>query len=46
MATVSIRLSEQLNSKLDRKVEEGIFKDKTDAMHEAVRLLLKDYGEI
>lgn len=46
MATVSVRLSEELNRKLDRKVDEGVFKDKTDAMHEAVRMLLKDYDEL
>lgn len=46
MATVSVRLSDKLNRKLDSKVEEGVFKDKTDAMHEAVRKLLKDYNEL
>lgn len=43
MATVSVRLSDQLNDELDRMVEEGLFKDKTDAFHEAVRLLLLRY---
>lgn len=46
MATVSVRLSDELNRKLDSKVEEGVFKDKTDAMHEAVRNLLKEYNEL
>ena len=45
MATVSVRLSDNLNDELDRKVEEGVFKDKTDAFHEAVRLLLKQYDD-
>jgi len=43
MATVSVRLSDQLNEELDRMVEEGMFKDKTDAFHEAIRLLLLQY---
>lgn len=43
MATVSVRLSDELNEEIDRMVEEGLFKDKTDAFHEAVRLLLKQY---
>lgn len=45
MATVSVRLSDQLNEELDQMVEEGIFKDKTDAFHEAVRLLLLNYQD-
>lgn len=45
MATVSVRLSDDLNEELDRLVEEGVFKDKTDAFHEAVRLLLRDYQD-
>jgi len=46
MATVSVRLSDRLNDELDRLVEEGVFKDKTDAFHEAVRQLLRDYEEL
>lgn len=45
MATVSVRLSDALNEKLDRLVEEGLFKDKTDAFHEAVRLLMLQYDD-
>lgn len=45
MATVSVRLSDKLNEELDRKVDEGVFKDKTDAFHEAVRLLLRQYDD-
>jgi len=45
MSTVSVRLSDQLNDELDQMVEEGIFKDKTDAFHEAVRLLLLQYDD-
>ncbi|WP_414838063.1 ribbon-helix-helix domain-containing protein [Candidatus Nanosalina sp. VS9-1] len=45
MATVSVRLSDSLNEELDRKVENGVFKNKTDAFHEAVRLLLKEYDD-
>lgn len=45
MATVSVRLSDQLNEELDKMVEEGIFKDKTDAFHEAVRLLMLQYDD-
>lgn len=43
MATVSVRLSDQLNDEVDEMVEEGVFKDKTDAFHEAIRLLLLRY---
>ncbi len=45
MATVSVRLSDELNEEIDRMVEEGLFKDKTDAFHEAVRLLLLQYED-
>lgn len=45
MSTVSVRLSDSLNNELDRKVENGVFKNKTDAFHEAVRLLLKEYDD-
>lgn len=45
MATVSVRLSDELNEEIDRMVEEGMFKDKTDAFHEAVRLLLLQYDD-
>ncbi|MFB6147568.1 MAG: ribbon-helix-helix domain-containing protein [Candidatus Nanohaloarchaea archaeon] len=45
MATVSVRLSDELNEELDRMVDEGLFKDKTDAVHEAVRLLLLQYDD-
>ncbi len=43
MVTVSTRLGDTLNRELEDMVEQGIFKDKTDALHEAVRLLLKEY---
>lgn len=43
MATVSVRLSDQLNDEIEKMVEEGVFKGKTDAFHEAVRLLLLRY---
>lgn len=43
MATVSVRLSDQLNDEVEKMVEEGVFKDKTDAFHEAIRLLLLKY---
>lgn len=43
MATVSVRLSDQLNDEVEKMVEEGVFKDKTDAFHEAIRLLLLRY---
>lgn len=43
MATVSVRLSDELNDEIDQMVESGMFKDKTDAFHEAVRLLLLNY---
>lgn len=45
MATVSVRLSDQLNDEVEKMVEEGVFKDKTDAFHEAIRLLLLRYEE-
>lgn len=45
MATVSVRLSDELNEELDRMVEEGLFKDKTDAFHEAVRMLMLKYDD-
>ncbi|MFB6145225.1 MAG: ribbon-helix-helix domain-containing protein [Candidatus Nanohaloarchaea archaeon] len=45
MATVSVRLSDELNEEIDRMVEDGLFKDKTDAFHEAVRLLLLKYDD-
>lgn len=45
MATVSVRLSDELNQKLDELVEEGLFKNKTDAFHEAVRTLLLEYDD-
>ncbi|MFB6203435.1 MAG: ribbon-helix-helix domain-containing protein [Candidatus Nanohaloarchaea archaeon] len=45
MATVSVRLSDQLNRKLDEMVEKGVFKDRTDAVHEAVRLLMLRYDD-
>ena len=45
MATVSVRLSDQLNDEVEKMVEEGVFKDKTDAFHEAVRLLLLNYRD-
>jgi Arc/MetJ-type ribon-helix-helix transcriptional regulator len=43
MTTVSVRLSDQLNDEVEKMVEEGVFKDKTDAFHEAIRLLLLRY---
>lgn len=46
MATVSVRLSDRLNEEIEKMVEEGLFKDKTDAFHEAVRLLLKEYDDL
>jgi Arc/MetJ-type ribon-helix-helix transcriptional regulator len=45
MAMVSVRLSDDLNESLDEMVEEGVFKDKTDAMHEAVRTLMLRYDD-
>lgn len=45
MATVSVRLSDELNEELDRMVEDGVFKDKTDAFHEAVRMLMLRYDD-
>lgn len=45
MTTVSVRLSDHLNEELDQMVEDGVFKDKTDAFHEAVRLLLQNYQD-
>ncbi|MFB6204804.1 MAG: ribbon-helix-helix domain-containing protein [Candidatus Nanohaloarchaea archaeon] len=45
MATVSVRLSDRLNEKLDEMVEKGVFKDRTDAFHEAVRLLMLRYDD-
>lgn len=45
MATVSVRLSDELNEEIDRMVEKGLFKDKTDAFHEAVRLLMLQYQD-
>lgn len=46
MATVSVRLSDQLNDEIEEMVEKGLFKDKTDAFHEAVRLLLLKYQDV
>jgi Arc/MetJ-type ribon-helix-helix transcriptional regulator len=46
MATVSVRLSDKLNEEVDRMVDEGLFKDKTDAFHEAVRLLIMNYKDL
>ncbi|MFB6144581.1 MAG: type II toxin-antitoxin system ParD family antitoxin [Candidatus Nanohaloarchaea archaeon] len=46
MATVSVRLSDRLNEEIEAMVEAGLFKDKTDAFHEAVRLLLKEYDDL
>lgn len=46
MATVSVRLSDRLNEEIEKMVDEGLFKDKTDAFHEAVRLLLKEYDDL
>ena len=43
MATVSVRLNDDLNDRLDELVEEGVFKNKTDAFHEAVRMVLMRY---
>ena len=45
MATVSVRLSDQLNDEVEKMVENGVFKDKTDAFHEAVRMLLLRYED-
>lgn len=45
MAMVSVRLNDELNGELDEMVEDGVFKDKTDAMHEAVRLLMLRYDD-
>lgn len=42
---ISVRLSDDLNRSLDKMVEEGLFKDKTDAMHEAVRTLMLRYDD-
>jgi Arc/MetJ-type ribon-helix-helix transcriptional regulator len=44
MATVSVRLSDRLNDEVEEMVERGVFKDKTDAFHESIRLLLREYG--
>lgn len=46
MATVSVRLSDRLNEEIERMVEQGLFKDKTDAFHEAVRLLMLKYRDV
>lgn len=46
MATVSVRLSDRLNEEIDEMVDSGLFKDKTDAFHEAVRLLLQEYDDL
>ena len=46
MSNVSIRLADGLNDDIEALVESGVFKDKTDAMHEAVRLLLLRYNGI
>ena len=46
MGTVSVRLDDELNSRLDSMVEEGIFKDRTDAIHEAVRTLMLKYDRL
>jgi Arc/MetJ-type ribon-helix-helix transcriptional regulator len=43
MAMVSVRLNDELNEELDNMVQEGLFKDKTDAFHEAIRLLMLRY---
>ena len=45
MTTVSVRLSDQLNDEVEEMVEQGLFKDKTDAFHEAIRLLLLKYDD-
>jgi Arc/MetJ-type ribon-helix-helix transcriptional regulator len=44
MATVSVRLSDRLDDEIEEMVERGVFKDKTDAFHESIRLLLREYG--
>ena len=46
MATVSVRLSDSLNDEVEDMVDKGIFKDKTDAFHEAIRLLIKNYQDM
>lgn len=46
MSMVSVRLADGLEENLDELVESGNFKDKTDAFHEAVRLLLIRYDGI
>ncbi|MFB6182575.1 MAG: hypothetical protein ABEI78_00780 [Candidatus Nanohaloarchaea archaeon] len=45
MASVSFRLEDQLNEKLEDMIEKGIFKNKTDALHEATRLLMLRYKD-
>lgn len=46
MSKVSVRMADGLNESVDELVDAGVFKDKTDAMHEAVRLLLLRYDSI
>jgi Arc/MetJ-type ribon-helix-helix transcriptional regulator len=46
MAMLSVRLSDELNDKLEDLVDSGVFKDKTDSVHEAVRKLLKEYDSL
>lgn len=45
MASVSVRLSDRLDKEIEEMVETGVFKDKTDAFHESIRLLLREYGK-
>lgn len=46
MSMVSVRLADGLEEGLDELVESGNFKDKTDAFHEAVRMLLLRYDNL
>jgi len=41
-----VRLPENLVRLLDELVAEGVFKDRTEAIREAVRLLLAKYGKL
>lgn len=43
---VSVRLADDLDDELEDLVSRGVFRDKTDALHEAVRMLAQRYDSI
>jgi len=46
VGTVSVRMSEKLEKRIEDLVEEGLFKNKTEAIQEGVRTLLLKYEKL